>query len=134
CTGSYLYDERRSDQAPEDKAFALQGGFCTLGTNEVVRPIKILVAMDASQSMKTNDPGGSRAYAIIDLIESLPNDPEIFIAVMLFAGSTSVYFTGPDDNPFLQVCTPPATGSGPCVPVPQAVKDTLISKLLNFTK
>lgn len=93
CTGSYLYDERRSDQLPVDRSMALEGRFCTVGTNEVVRPIKILLVMDASQSMRVSDPDGSRARAMVDLIRSLPNDPEIYLSVMVFAGSITAFLT-----------------------------------------
>ena len=93
CTGSYLYDERRNVQPPVDRALALEGRFCTIGTNEVIRPIKILIMMDASQSMRVTDPNGTRARATVDLIQNLPNDPEIYISVMLFAGSTTAFLT-----------------------------------------
>jgi hypothetical protein len=93
CSDSYLYDERRDDMVPVDRAVAFEGSFCTVGTNEVVRPIKIVVALDASQSMKVSDPDGTRAVALIDLVNNLPTDPEVFIAVMLFAGSTTAFLT-----------------------------------------
>jgi len=93
CTGSYLYDERRNVQPPLERALALEGRFCTIGTNEVIRPIKILIMMDASQSMRVTDPNGTRARATIDLLQNLPNDPEIYISVMLFAGSTTAFLT-----------------------------------------
>ncbi len=93
CTSSYLYDERRQTQGPVDRSLALEGRFCTIGTNEVIRPIKILLMMDASQSMRVTDPNGSRARALIDLIQNLPNDPEIYISVMLFAGSVTAFLT-----------------------------------------
>src|SRR5205823_352873 len=51
CSDSYLFDERRTVEVPADRTVALEGQFCTVGTNEVTRPIKIYVAMDASQSM-----------------------------------------------------------------------------------
>ncbi|MBX7098840.1 MAG: VWA domain-containing protein [Myxococcaceae bacterium] len=93
CTDTYLYDERRLDKLPADRAIALDGDFCTPSTNDVVRPIKILLAMDASQSMIKTDPGGSRATALVELMNTLPQDPEISLLVMLFAGSTSAYLT-----------------------------------------
>lgn len=93
CTDSYLYDQRRSEQSPSDRAVALEGRFCTLGANEVVRPIKILLALDASQSMKVTDPDGTRARAVLELMEKLPADPEIYLSVMLFAGSTTAFLT-----------------------------------------
>lgn len=93
CTNIYLKDERRLDKLPADRAVTIEGEFCTPSPNEVVRPIKILLAMDASQSMNVNDPDGTRATAIIELFNNLPNDPEIYVAVMVFAGSTTAYLT-----------------------------------------
>ena len=51
CTNTYLFDERRDDQLPRDRALTLEGEFCTPSPNEIIRPIKIVIAMDASQSM-----------------------------------------------------------------------------------
>jgi hypothetical protein len=64
-----------------------------VGSNQVVRPIKIVVALDASQSMNVSDPDGTRATALVQLIDSLPQDDEVQLAVMVFAGSTSTYLT-----------------------------------------
>ena len=93
CTQSYLYDERRRDELPIDRTVTLEGRFCTLGANDVVRPIKILFAFDASQSMRVSDPNGTRALAVIQLLNSLPRDPNIDFSVMLFAGSTTANLT-----------------------------------------
>ncbi len=123
CSDAYLYDERRDEQVPVDRAVSFEGSFCTLGTNEVIRPIKIVVAMDASQSMVVTDPDGTRATALIDLINNLPTDPEVYIAVVLFAGSTTAYLTkdvnGQDG--FAQVAS-----------LTDIQKDTLTRTLLNF--
>ncbi|MCE9669401.1 VWA domain-containing protein [Myxococcus stipitatus] len=109
CSDSYLYDPRRDTEVPVDRAIAFEGRFCTVGSNEVVRPIKLVVAMDASQSMRVSDPDGVRATALVDLIEHLPQDPEVFIAVVLFAGSTTAFLTQTPGNPpedgFVQVST-----------------------------
>lgn len=105
CTDSYVYDERREDQLPVDRTLSIEGRFCTLGTNDVIRPIKILVAMDASQSMSVTDPDGTRATAITNLIDALPQDPEIYLGVMLFAGSTTVYLTNNNTQGFQQITT-----------------------------
>jgi hypothetical protein len=123
CTDAYLYDERRDEQVPVDRAVAFDGRFCTVGTNEVVRPIKIVVAMDASQSMVVSDPDGTRAVALIDLIENLPTDPEVYIAVVLFAGSTTAFLTRDANNQdgFAQVAS-----------LTDAQKLNLTRTLLNF--
>lgn len=91
CTGAYLYDERRDDLVPADRTVAIEGDFCTLGTNEIVRPIKILLMMDGSQSMNVTDPDGTRAKAMLQLFDALPNEKEVYVSVMLFAGSTSAF-------------------------------------------
>lgn len=93
CSDSYLFDERRTALLPVDRTMAFEGRFCTLGANDVVHPLKILIAIDASQSMQVSDPNGTRATAVVQLIQSLPQDPEIYIGVMLFAGSTTVWLT-----------------------------------------
>jgi len=103
CSDVYLLDPRRTDEIPADRSLAIEGKFCTPATNEVVRPIKIMLAMDASQSMSVTDPDGSRAKALIQLMDSLPQDPEIFISVMLFAGNTTAYLTA--SNQFQQLIT-----------------------------
>lgn len=102
CTDAYLYDGRRDRTVPVDRAVSLEGRVCTVGSNEVVRPIKIIVAMDASQSMGVTDPDGSRATAVVELLDSLPQDPEVSIAVMLFAGSTTAFLTQSGTPPALQ--------------------------------
>ena len=93
CTNTYLYDERRDTNRPSDRTVSIQGEFCTPATNEVVRPIKVLIAMDASQSMKVTDPDGTRATATVQLLDNLPNEDAVEFAVMLFAGSTTAWLT-----------------------------------------
>ena len=90
CTNAFLYDERRSDLLPSERAITLEGRFCT---NQIIRPIKILIAMDASGSMANSDPDGTRATATVNLIGNLPRDPQVFLSVMLFAGSTTAFLT-----------------------------------------
>lgn len=91
CTNTYLYDERRDDRLPADRTLTVEGEFCTPTAGEVVRPIKILIAMDASQSMRVTDPDGTRATATVQLLDALPLEDEVSVAVMLFAGSTTAW-------------------------------------------
>lgn len=124
CTDAYLFDERRQTALPSDRSVAFEGRFCTVGSNEVVRPIKILVAMDASQSMKVSDPDGQRATALINLIEALPDDPEIYLGVLVFAGSTPAFLTQggvPLQDGFVQVAS-----------LTDAARQRIIEQLLTF--
>ncbi len=93
CSDTYLYDERREREIPADRSVSLQGEFCTPGSDQVVRPIKILLAMDSSQSMTVTDPNGTRARAVVDLLDNLPQEREVSILVMLFAGSTTAFLS-----------------------------------------
>lgn len=121
CSDSYLYDERRQQKVPADRTVALEGRFCTLGTNDIVRPIKILIAIDASQSMNATDPNGTRARATIELFNNLPNEPDIYVLVMLFAGSTTAYMTKSGLDQFEQLTT-----------YTDVDRQLLISRMLNF--
>jgi hypothetical protein len=127
CSDAYLYDGRRDLEVPVDRAVSFQGQVCSLGSNEVVRPIKIIVALDASQSMNVSDPDGTRATALVQLIESLPNDPEVYLAVMLFAGSTTAFLTQSGTPPNLQ------DGFVQVATLDDARRLNLIDRLLNFT-
>lgn len=122
CTDTYLYDQRREDQLPRDRTVSLEGEFCTPSTNEVIRPIKILIAMDASQSMRVTDPNGSRAQATVDLLDNLPQEDEVSFLVMLFAGSTTAWLSKSGMQEFERVTD-----------YDQADKDNLRQRILSFT-
>src|SRR5262249_50407895 len=93
CTQSYLYDERRRGELPTERALTLQGRFCTLGTNDGLPPVKSPSASAAARSTGVSDPTGTRAFAVVTLLNSLPRDPTISFSVMLFAGSTTANLT-----------------------------------------
>lgn len=122
CTNSYLYDEQRGQQLPVDRTVTLKGRFCGLGANDVIEPIKILVAMDASQSMKVTDPNGDRATALVQLLQALPQEPEVYISVLLFAGSTSVWLTNNNTQGFV-----------PLISLTPQDQLTLEQQILNYT-
>lgn len=94
CTGTQLQTLGFQAEAPIDRQVQLQGHICALGPNQVVSPIKILFMMDGSGSMTRSDPDNTRGQAIVQLIESLPDDPNIFFAVMVFRGADVYYLTG----------------------------------------
>ena len=103
CTPAYLFDERRDQVVPRDRIVLMEGQFCTPAPGDVLRPIKVLIAMDASQSMRVTDPEGSRAMAVVNLLDHLPQEKEIQFAVMLFAGSTTAWLTKDGLNHFERV-------------------------------
>ncbi|HEY3451701.1 MAG TPA: VWA domain-containing protein [Myxococcales bacterium] len=89
CTDTYVYDPSAGRHGMEDRAIRASGRFCTEATDDLSRPIKLLFAMDTSESMSATDPDGTRAKALLDLLDSLPDTPEIEIGVMLFAGDVA---------------------------------------------
>ena len=131
CSQSYLYDQLLSSEVPLDRSVALKGTFCSPATNAVVSPLKIVIALDTTLSMNVNDPDGARATATVNLINGLPQDPNVSIAVLLFAGFTSVWLT-----------PVPVGTSGPKVAQPfvsvtelsALQKQTLIDEILNLTR
>ena len=122
CTNAQLYDLGETGTPPVDRQVQLQGSFCTLGPNQVVSPIKILFIMDASGSMRRSDPTGSRATAVVNLIQSLPADPNIYFAVMLFAGFDTRFFDKTNGPNFDQI-----------ISYTQTDLDALVASILNYT-
>ena len=89
CSSSYLFDPTAGRHGMVDRSLRVAGRFCTEGTDDLARPIKLLFAMDTSESMSETDPDGTRAKALIDLLNSLPDSPEIEVGVLLFAGDVT---------------------------------------------
>ncbi len=88
CTDAYLYDPNAGKHGAVDRAISVRGQLCTDSPTDLKRPLKILFAMDTSGSMSNSDPLGTRATAMVNLIDALPQVPEVEFAVMLFAGDT----------------------------------------------
>ncbi|MBI5543477.1 MAG: VWA domain-containing protein [Deltaproteobacteria bacterium] len=94
CSDAYLFDPAAGLRGMQDRAIRVQGRFCTEATGNLSRPIKLLFAMDTSQSMSATDPDGTRAKALVDLLDALPDSPEIYVGVMLFAGDVTWVTSG----------------------------------------
>ncbi|HUB09148.1 MAG TPA: VWA domain-containing protein [Myxococcales bacterium] len=94
CTGVYLYDLGSPAPPPVDRQIQLQGQFCTLGPNDVLSPVKIFFVMDGSGSMNISDPQNTRGQAMVDLLNTFPqNDPNVWFTAMVFAGQITKFVT-----------------------------------------
>lgn len=104
CSDNFLYEPIVKNKPILDRSVQVNGNFCTDGSNDVVRPVKILIAMDTSLSMQVTDPDGTRAKALTKLLDSFPqDDPEVYVGVLLFAGFTPVYLTNNGQSGFQQL-------------------------------
>jgi hypothetical protein len=95
CTDAYLFNPDEGKAGAVDRAVSLRGEFCTESVDDVIRPIKLLFAMDTSQSMSVTDPNGTRATALVNLLNALPQSPEVYVGAFLFAGDVT-WITTPD--------------------------------------
>jgi len=103
CTDIYLFDPAAGKHGAEDRSLRVEGRFCTDATSDVIRPIKLLFAMDTSQSMVATDPNGTRARALVELLDSFPEDTlEVEVGILLFAGNTT-WLTNGGHSGFVRV-------------------------------
>jgi hypothetical protein len=105
--------------APATSTFAVQGALCT---PVVPSPVRLVLALDASQSIALTDPNGTRAVAVSNLLSGLPRDPDIGVAIALFRGSTVTWLTHGGQADFT-----------PVTDLDAAAIDQLRARILNFT-
>ncbi|MFZ5443173.1 MAG: VWA domain-containing protein [Myxococcota bacterium] len=103
---------------PNSSTTSLHGALCT---PVVTSPLRIIIAIDAAQSILVTDPNGTRATAVSNLLNRLPRDPNIGVAVALFRGNTVAWLTGGGQAAFDRV-----------VDLDSAEVEQLRSQILNF--
>jgi hypothetical protein len=64
--------------------------FCTSNPSDFVSPVKILFALDYSQSMIVSDPNFSRAEAVAQVMQQLGQSPALSYAILQFRGDVNV--------------------------------------------
>jgi hypothetical protein len=90
CTSVYLESTPAPQPTKVDHAVSLDTRLCTEDPGEFVTPIKILFALDYSQSTLVSDPNFSRAQAVVNVIQQLGQSPALSIAIMQFRGDVNV--------------------------------------------
>lgn len=93
CTDTDIYDPRPERELVNERAVRIEGTFCTPPVADARRPLKVLLIIDSSPSLAVTDPDGSRATATVALLESLPREPEVEVAVMVFSGGGTSFLT-----------------------------------------
>jgi hypothetical protein len=84
-------------QARADNKLSVSGNFCTTDPDDLLFPVKILFAIDTSQSMGVTDPNLTRLDAVLQVIDATLNTPGVEIAIEIFGASTAVVTTHCDD-------------------------------------
>jgi hypothetical protein len=90
CTGAYLSEPPPAKALAAPTTVNVSGRFCTSDPASLLAPVKILFALDYSQSMVVSDPDTTRAIAAIDLMQSLGQAPGLEFGVMLFRGDVQI--------------------------------------------
>jgi hypothetical protein len=80
---------------PANYVAKLEGTYCTNTSDTYGVPVRILLVIDTSESMKLNDPGGKRGQAAGDLITKFGNDENVSFGFVQFnTGATEVTKNG----------------------------------------
>ena len=90
CTGAYLDLPPPPPPVTTQETVNVSGSFCTEDPSALLAPVKILFALDYSQSMVVSDPGTQRAEAVAAVIDRLGKSPGLEIGVLLFRGDVNV--------------------------------------------
>jgi len=90
CTGAYLELPAPAKVVSTATTVNVSGRVCTADPASLLAPVKILFALDYSQSMLVSDPDTERATAAVDLMDRLGISPGLEFGVMLFRGDQQI--------------------------------------------
>ena len=96
CTDFELFQTPGLGAGPIDDALSVQTQFCTEDPTTLEFPVKIVFAVDTSQSMNRTDPAGRRLVAVQEVVDAFLPDPGVSFAIIQFSGQTTVLTQGPD--------------------------------------
>lgn len=97
CTEVGLYRAPGLGDGPIDNKLAIQSRFCTEDPDRLNFPVKILFAVDTSQSMLQTDPTGQRLIAVQEVVDAFISDPGVEFAIVQFSGQVNI-LTQDDDG------------------------------------
>ncbi len=84
CTDAQLEPIPPVKEAPADNKLQVEGEFCTTDPDNLNFPVKILFMIDASSSMETTDPVGTRVTAIQDVVLQTRDQPGVEWGIIAF--------------------------------------------------
>lgn len=97
CGGRPVAPTNGSTEPATGRTIALRGQLPAVdGAADALFPLKVLVALDSSQTMHVNDPGNRRATAVLQLARALPAAE---LALMRFTSDREVLTRRADGQP-----------------------------------
>lgn len=90
CTDVYLKVPPPPPRASAPSTVTVSGSFCTDDPKALVAPVKIVFALDFSQSMVVSDPESTRGEAVAQVVERLGASDALSYAIVLFRGDVNV--------------------------------------------
>ncbi|MBI2376227.1 MAG: VWA domain-containing protein [Deltaproteobacteria bacterium] len=84
CSDTGLEPVQKKGPPPVDDKLALTGSICTRVPEDALFPVKILLVIDTSYSMRVTDPAQQRVRAVQQLIDRYAGNPSVEFAVVAF--------------------------------------------------
>ena len=89
CTDRRLFEAPGLGDGPVDNKLAIRSSFCTVDPTTLDFPVKILFAVDTSQSMLRTDPTGRRLLAVEEVVDAFLPEPGVEFAIIQFSGAAN---------------------------------------------
>jgi len=83
CTDAKLVPIPKAETVQDNK-ISVTGEVCTTDPDELKFPVKLLFLIDASTSIRTTDPEEQRVDAILEVIDSLADQPDVEYGIIAF--------------------------------------------------
>ncbi|MBI4822057.1 MAG: VWA domain-containing protein [Deltaproteobacteria bacterium] len=101
CSDTGLEPVQKAGPPPVDDKLALTGSICTKVPEDALFPVKILLVIDTSYSMRVTDPAQQRVRAVQQLIDRYAGNPSVEFAVIAFDAVVSNITDGFTSTPDL---------------------------------
>ncbi len=90
CADVELFRTPGLGDGPLDNKLSVQSSFCTEDPTTLDFPVKIVFAVDTSQSMDRTDPTGQRLLAVQEVVDTFIQDPGVEFSVIQFSGAANI--------------------------------------------
>ena len=99
CTDASLEPLQTSGPAIADDKLAVTAHVCTSAAVDDFFPVKMLFLVDTSDSMSVTDRGGTRAQAVVEVLNRYAGNPSVSFGVIAFDSKIDVLTNGFTNSP-----------------------------------